>query len=173
MKKTGIVAFMAAAVSRARKSGDPFQLSAPPAPRESAGRWGSVEICAIARAPRVRLKMANILAALKRHNIYRVAAAYAVVAWVLGQLVGILMPIFDLPQWIARAFLLLLAFGFPVALFFAWANQLAPESGGAARVSTGKLDWVLAGALFVVIALVSYQQLAPTRTAQSQQAGVT
>ena len=42
--------------------------------------------------------MANILAALKRHNIYRVAAAYAVVAWVLGQLVGILMPVFDLPQ---------------------------------------------------------------------------
>ena len=115
--------------------------------------------------------MANILAALKRHNIYRVAAAYAVVAWVLGQLVGILMPIFDLPQWIARAFLLFLAFGFPVALFFAWANQLAPESGGAARISTGKLDWFLAGALVVVIALMSYQQLASTRTAQSQQSG--
>jgi adenylate cyclase len=117
--------------------------------------------------------MANILAALKRHNIYRVAAAYAVVAWVLGQRVGILMPIFDLPQWIARAFLLLLGLGFPVALVFAWANQLALERGGAARVSTGKLDWFLAGALVVVIVLVSYQQLAPTRTAQSQQAGVT
>jgi adenylate cyclase len=115
--------------------------------------------------------MANILAALKRHNIYRVAAAYAVVAWVLGQLVGILMPVFDLPQWIARAFLLLLALGFPVAIFFAWANQLAPERGAAGRTTTGKLDWALMGALVVVIALVSYQQLAPlspTRLAQVQ-----
>ena len=120
--------------------------------------------------------MANILAALKRHHIYRVAAAYAVVAWVLGQLVGILMPIFDLPQWIARAFLLLLAFGFPVALFFAWASQLAPESGRAARVSPSKLDWFLAGALVVVIALESYQQIAPSlgaRTEQAQSARVT
>src|SRR5882672_1710364 len=113
--------------------------------------------------------MANILAEVKRHNIYRVAAAYAVVAWVLGQLVGILMPIFDLPQWIARAFLLFLAFGFPVALVFAWVHQLAPESGAVARTTTGKLDWFLAGALLVVIALLSYQQLAPSlgvRTAQ-------
>ena len=119
--------------------------------------------------------MDNFLAELKRRNIYRVGAAYAVVAWVLLQLVGVLMPVFDLPVWIARAFLLFLAIGFPVALVFAWVHQLAPESGALARVTTGKLDWALMGALVVVIALVSYQQLAPSpgaRTAQDQQAGV-
>jgi len=68
----------------------------------------------------------------------------------------------------------LLFVGFPVALLFAWIHQLAPESGALAHVTTGKLDWFLAGALVVVIALVSYQQFAPApaRTAQ-QQAGVT
>jgi adenylate cyclase len=64
--------------------------------------------------------------------------------------------------------------GFPVALLFAWMHQLAPVDGGAARAATGKLDWLLIGAL-VVIGLVSYQQLAPspgTRTAEPQQASI-
>jgi TolB-like protein len=120
-------------------------------------------------------RIIKLLADLKRHNIYRVAAAYMVVAWVLGQLVGILMPVFELPPWIARAFLLLLALGFPVALVFAWVHQLAPDSGALPRVTTGKLDWVLAGGLAVVIALVSYQQFTQTageRAVPVQQAGV-
>ena len=53
-------------------------------------------------------------------------------------------------------------------------RELAPADGATARATTGKLDWALMGALVVVIALVSYQQLAPApgaRTAQ-QQAGV-
>src|SRR6266850_3207879 len=116
--------------------------------------------------------MANFLAELKRRNIYRVGAVYAVVAWVLLQLAANVAPILDLPPWIARTVLLLLVIGFPVALVFAWVQQLAPESGGLARVSTGKLDWFLASALVLVIALVSYQQLVPevaSRTAQVQQ----
>ena len=118
--------------------------------------------------------MANFLAELKRRNIYRVGAVYAVVAWVLLQLIANVAPILELPPWIARTVLLLLVIGFPVALVFAWVHQLAPESGGLARVSTGKLDWFLASALVVVIALVSYQQLAPAvdgRTTQVQQQG--
>ena len=119
--------------------------------------------------------MANLFAELKRRHIYRVAAAYAVVAWVLLQLVANVSPILDLPPWIARSILLLLVIGFPIALVFAWVQQLAPEGGALTRVSTGKLDWALVSALLIVIALVSYQQLAPApaaKTAQGQQAGV-
>src|ERR1700730_10382734 len=113
--------------------------------------------------------MGNLFAELKRRHIYRVAAAYAVVAWVLLQLVNNVAPILDLPVWVARAFLLLLVIGFPVAILFAWMRELAPADGATARATTGKLDWVLIGALVAVLALVSYQQLAPTigaRTAQ-------
>jgi TolB-like protein len=63
-----------------------------------------------------------------------------------------------------------------VALLFAWIHQLAPADGAAARATTGMFDWALMGALVVVIALVSYQQLAPTqatRPAEQQQASVT
>jgi TolB-like protein len=117
--------------------------------------------------------MDNFFAELKRRHIYRVAAAYAVVAWVLLQLVNNVAPILDLPPWVARAFLLLLVIGFPAALFFAWMRELAPADGATARATTGKLDWVLIGALVAVLAGVSYQQLAPATGAKSaQQAGV-
>ena len=103
--------------------------------------------------------MANFLAELKRRHIYRVAAAYAVLAWLLLQLVNNIAPVLDLPPWVARAFLLLLVIGFPVALFFAWMRELAPADGDDDGSATGKLDWALIGALVVVIGLVSYQQL--------------
>ena len=102
--------------------------------------------------------MGNFLAELKRRQIYRVAAAYAVLAWLLLQIVNNTAPVLDLPPWVARSFLLLLVLGLPVALFFAWMRELAPMEGGSGPAVT-RLDYVLAGALVLVIALVSYQQL--------------
>src|SRR6266566_9519310 len=122
---------------------------------------------------RVRRGMPDFFAEVKRRHIYRVAAAYAVVAWVLLQLFNNLEPILKLPDWAGTLVLVLLLGGFPVALLLAWIHQLAPADSASARASTGKLDWALMGALVVVIALVSYQQLAPSpsaRTAQQQQA---
>ena len=117
--------------------------------------------------------MADFFAELKRRHIYRVAAAYAVVAWVLLQLFNNVAPILKLPDWAGTLVLVLLAGGFPVALIFAWILQLASAGGAPARPATGKFDWALMGALIVVIALVSYQQLAPSRNVgTAQQAGV-
>ena len=64
--------------------------------------------------------MTKFLAELKRRHVYRVAAAYAVVAWVLLQLVSNVAPILDLPPWIARAVLMFLVLGFPISLLLAW-----------------------------------------------------
>ena len=75
--------------------------------------------------------MSNFFAELKRRHIYRVAAAYAVLAWLLLQLVNNVAPVLDLPLWVARAFLLLLVVGFPVTLFFAWMREFAPTDGAA------------------------------------------
>ena len=49
--------------------------------------------------------MANFFAELRRRHIYRVGAAYAVVAWLLLQFVNNVAPVLDLPPWIARAIL--------------------------------------------------------------------
>ena len=60
------------------------------------------------------------------------AAAYAVVAWLALQVVNNVAPVLVLPPWIARAILLLLVLGFPLALLFAWIQQVArvPTDGG-------------------------------------------
>ena len=112
--------------------------------------------------------MEGFLAELKRRHIYRVAAAYALLAWLLLQIVNNVAPVLDLPPWVARAFLLALVIGFPVAMFFAWMREPMPAEGTTERVVTTKLDYVLAGALVLVIALVSYQQVAQTQTANTE-----
>jgi len=118
--------------------------------------------------------METFFAELKRRHIYRVAAAYAVVAWVVLQLVNNLAPGLNLPNSAVTLVIVLLAVGFPIALVFAWIHQLAPVDGTTAKAANGKLDWILIGALVVVIALVSYQQIAPSRVTNTprEQAGV-
>ena len=76
----------------------------------------------------------NFFAELKRRNVYRVAVAYAVVAWLLIQIATQTFPFFDIPNWAVRLVVLLLALGFPVALVLAWAFELTPE--GIQRTTT-------------------------------------
>jgi hypothetical protein len=64
---------------------------------------------------------------LKRRNVYKVAIAYAVVAWLLMQVTSQIFPFFEIPNWAVRLVVLLLIIGFPVALILAWAFELTPE----------------------------------------------
>src|SRR3954454_17861565 len=64
---------------------------------------------------------------LKRRNVYKVAIAYAVVAWLLMQVASQIFPFFEIPNWAVRLVVLLLIMGFPVALILAWAFELTPE----------------------------------------------
>ena len=52
--------------------------------------------------------MAKFFAELKRRHMYRVAAAYAVVAWVLLQLVNNLVLPLRLPDWVSTLVVVLL-----------------------------------------------------------------
>src|SRR5690348_8937373 len=64
---------------------------------------------------------------LKRRHVYRVAAAYAIVGWLLIQVVTQVFPIFHLPDWIDQAIVLLILIGFPIALVLAWAFDATPQ----------------------------------------------
>ena len=66
-------------------------------------------------------------AELKRRNVYKVAVAYAVVAWLLIQVATQVFPFFDIPNWAVRLVVLFFALGFPVALVLAWAFEITPE----------------------------------------------
>jgi TolB-like protein/Tfp pilus assembly protein PilF len=73
------------------------------------------------------MKIDNFFAELKRRNVYRVAVAYAVVAWLLIQAASIFFPAFDAPAWVMKIFIIVIIFGFPVALIFSWAFEITPE----------------------------------------------
>jgi len=73
------------------------------------------------------VKIDNFFAELKRRNVYKVAAAYAVVAWLLLQAASIFFPAFDAPPWVMKIFIIVIIFGFPVALIFSWAFEITPE----------------------------------------------
>jgi TolB-like protein/Tfp pilus assembly protein PilF len=80
----------------------------------------------------------SFFAELKRRNVYKVAVAYIIVAWLLIQAASILFPTFEAPAWVMKVFVALLVFGFPVALIFSWAFEITPE--GIKRESEVELD---------------------------------
>jgi TolB-like protein len=69
----------------------------------------------------------NFFAELKRRNVYKVAVAYAVISWLLIQAASILLPTFEAPNWVMKAFVILLALGFVVAMMISWAFEMTPE----------------------------------------------
>jgi adenylate cyclase len=71
--------------------------------------------------------MKNFFSELKRRNVYKVAVAYAVVAWLLIQAASILFPTFEAPPWVMKVFVAVIVLGFPIALVFSWAFEITPE----------------------------------------------
>jgi len=69
----------------------------------------------------------SFFAELKRRNVYKVAVAYAVIAWLTIQAASIFLPAFNAPQWAMQIVILILVLGFPIALVFSWAFEITPE----------------------------------------------
>ncbi|TDJ33332.1 MAG: tetratricopeptide repeat protein [Gammaproteobacteria bacterium] len=95
---------------------------------------------------------------LKRRNVYRVAAIYIIVGWVVLQVVDMFMSFMPLPEWTSRLVFVLLAAGFPIAIVFAWAIDLTPEgikletsAGGTSASRRRGTDLLTYGALSVVL----------------------
>src|SRR5215831_15579917 len=113
----------------------------------------------------------DFFAELKRRNVYKVAIAYGVVAWLLIQVATQTFPFFEIPNWMVRAVVLLLILGFPVALVLAWAFELTPEGikraedvdlSKSIRRKTGrKLDFFIIAVLLLVIGILLFQRLHP------------
>ncbi len=113
--------------------------------------------------------MGNFFNELKRRHVFRIGIAYLVMAWLLTQVVGVISPIFDLPDWFPRAVIILLAIGFPVALILAWAFEMTPggvkrtdaldaEAPQRSSMSTGrKLDFIVIGALVLAVGFLVWR----------------
>ena len=69
----------------------------------------------------------NFFVELKRRNVYKVAVAYVVVAWLLIQAASIFLPAFDAPSWVMKFLIVIVVFGCPVVLVLSWAFELTSE----------------------------------------------
>src|SRR5213593_4091730 len=73
------------------------------------------------------MNLRNFFAELRRRNVYKVAVAYAVVGWVIAQIATQIFPFLEIPNWIVRLVIILIAIGFPIALVIAWAFEITPQ----------------------------------------------
>ncbi len=64
---------------------------------------------------------------LKRRNVFRVGIAYTVSAWVLLQVVDLVLDNIAAPEWVMKVFMLAVGVGLPLALILAWAFEMTPE----------------------------------------------
>ena len=69
----------------------------------------------------------NFFAELKRRKVFKIGAAYLVVAWLAVQAASIGFPAFDAPPWALRIFILIALLGFPVAVVLAWVFDVTRE----------------------------------------------
>jgi TolB-like protein/Tfp pilus assembly protein PilF len=121
----------------------------------------------------------TFLAELKRRKVYRVAVAYAIVAWLLIQATSILFPTFEAPPWVMKVCVTAVILGFPVTLILAWAFDLTPE--GVSRSDKAppresitpkppgrKWTAIIIGAAVLAAALLAFQFARTRRSAATE-----
>jgi len=106
----------------------------------------------------------SLVAELRRRSVFRVAAAYLVVGWLLTEVLTTILPTLGAPEWASRAVILIFAFGFIPAVILSWFYELTPEgikldhevdrNDPASRKTGKKLDHMAVVAAVVLIILV-------------------
>jgi TolB-like protein/Tfp pilus assembly protein PilF len=119
----------------------------------------------------------SLVVELRRRNVFRVAAAYLVVGWLLTEVLTTILPTLGAPEWTSRAVILIFAFGFIPAVIFSWFYELTPEGikreeevlRDEALVGSGrrKLDYVTIAGVVVLIVFVGLFSARQTDDGQS------
>ena len=124
----------------------------------------------------------SFFAELKRRNVFKVAAAYLIISWLIMQAGDTLAPALLLPEWVNSLLAFFLILGFPLAMFFAWAFEMTPEgikkekdvdrSKSITQVTGQKLNNIIIGILVLVLAYFAIDKfvLQPQGTAESSTA---
>jgi TolB-like protein len=110
----------------------------------------------------------GLVSELRRRNVLRMAALYAVAAWLIVQVAGVLIDLGNLPDRIGPIILALLAIGFPIALIVSWFYEITPEGislekdvapGESITHVTGRrLDFIVISLLCAAVILFAYDK---------------
>ena len=119
----------------------------------------------------------SFFAELKRRNVYKVGAMYAVAGWLLVQVVTQVFPIFDVSALVQRIIVLAIVAGFPVALVLSWIYELTPQGivktddvapDASVTKQTGqKLNRAIIAALSLAVLMLLARQFWPDAAAPS------
>jgi len=119
---------------------------------------------------------------LKRRNVFKVAAAYIIVGWLIMQAGDTLAPALHLPEWVNSLLAYFLILGFPLALFFAWAYEMTPDgikkekevdrTQSVTHVTGQKLNYTIIALLVAALGYFVFDKfvLQPQKTAESTMA---
>jgi len=111
---------------------------------------------------------------LKRRNVFRVAAAYVVIGWLILQVAEIVLGFIGAPEWVGKAVIALLLLGFVPVLALAWVFEVGPhgvrrDDGTNARDESPqarRLDVITLGSVVLVMLLLVWQHLGSALTGE-------
>lgn len=113
----------------------------------------------------------SLFAEIRRRKVFQVAAVYAVVAWLLIQIVATVEAPLNLPGWFDTAIIVALAIGLPIAIILSWAFDLTPDGvvrdRGAIATSeptSRTLEYLLIGSLSIAVLILLYREFSPEET---------
>src|SRR5688500_11613555 len=98
----------------------------------------------------------SLLAELKRRKVFKVGAAYLVVAWLAVQAASIGFPAFEAPPWALRIFILVALLGFPLAVVLAWVLESTEEGVRLDPVRKGTKRVTAVAVALAALAIVWY-----------------
>src|SRR5216117_2893894 len=102
------------------------------------------------------MRIDNFFSELKRRKVFKVGAAYLIVAWLAVQAASIGFPAFDAPPWALRIFILIALLGFPIAVVMAWVFDITREGVKLDSQTSGSKGLFGVAALLIVLALGWY-----------------
>lgn len=104
----------------------------------------------------------GLIAELKRRNVFRMAGLYLVACWLIIQVANNILPVFEVPSWVLKTLIIVLAVGLLPVIALSWAFELTPEglkrdaevdpSQPEARQTARHLNRLLIGTLVLAVA---------------------
>ena len=82
--------------------------------------------------------MGTFFRELRRRRVFQVAVVYAVVGWLIIQVVETIFPRLHLPDWSITLVIVFVIIGFPIAIILTWAFELTPEGMKRTEALEGK-----------------------------------
>ncbi|HET7065165.1 MAG TPA: tetratricopeptide repeat protein [Rudaea sp.] len=115
----------------------------------------------------------SLFAELRRRNVFKAAAAYLALGWVVTQVTSTVAPLLHLPEWIAPVVVWIGVIGFPFVIMFSWIYELTPEglkresevdrSASITHVTSRRLDYITISLLVLAIGLFAFDRFVPRR----------